>query len=83
MLADWDRSIATNAPGQSESPDSAHFADLARLWAAGEYFPLAFTEAAVNANAKSTLTLDATTISEVVAQSLENLRSVQLYRSRL
>ena len=57
MLADWDRSIATNAPGQSESPDSAHFADLARLWAAGEYFPLAFTEAAVTANAKSTLTL--------------------------
>jgi penicillin amidase len=55
--ADWDRSIATNAPGQSESPDSAHFSDLARLWAAGEYFPLAFTEAAVSASAKSTLTL--------------------------
>jgi penicillin amidase len=56
-VADWDRSIATNAPGQSESPDSAHFADLARLWAAGEYFPLAFTEAAVTANAASTLAL--------------------------
>ena len=49
--------LRSNAPGQSESPDSPHFADLAGLWAAGEYFPLAFTEAAVNANAKSTLTL--------------------------
>jgi penicillin amidase len=55
--ADWDRSIAINAPGQSESPDSPHFADLAGRWAAGEYLPLAFTDAAVNANAKSTLTL--------------------------
>lgn len=55
--ADWDRSIAQNAPGQSESRGSAHFADLAKLWAAGESFPLAFTDAAVSANAESTLTL--------------------------
>jgi penicillin amidase len=56
-VGDWDRSIATNAPGQSESPESPHFADLARLWAAGEYFPLSFTGTAVSANTKSTLTL--------------------------
>ena len=56
-LADWDRSIAQNAPGQSESRDSAHFADLAKLWAAGESFPLVFTEAAISANTESTLTL--------------------------
>ena len=55
--ADWDRSIAQNAPGQSESRDSAHFADLAKLWGTGEYFPLVFSEAAVTANAESTLTL--------------------------
>ena len=55
--ADWDRSIAQNAPGQSESPDSPHFADLAKLWAAGEYFPLAFSEREVAANAHSTLML--------------------------
>jgi penicillin amidase len=56
-LADWDRSVATNAPGQSGSPDSSHFADLARLWAAGEYFPLAFSGRAVAANTESVLTL--------------------------
>jgi penicillin amidase len=56
-LADWDRSVATQAPGQSGSPSSPHFSDLARSWAAGEYFPLVFTEAAVKANAATTLTL--------------------------
>ncbi len=55
--ADWDRSTARNAPGQSASPDSPHFADLARRWAAGESIPLVFSDAAVQANAEATLTL--------------------------
>jgi penicillin amidase len=56
-VSNWDQSVVTNAPGQSGSPRGAHFSDLAKLWAAGEYFPLAFSEAAVQANAESTLTL--------------------------
>ena len=56
-VADWDQSVATNAPGQSEWPASPHFADLAKLWAAGEYFPLSFSDRAIQANAESTLTL--------------------------
>ena len=56
-VADWDRSVATNAPGQSGSPASPHFADLAKLWAAGEYFPLLFSESAVQAAAETTLML--------------------------
>jgi penicillin amidase len=55
--ANWDRSIAQNAPGQSERSDSPHFADLARPWAEGEYFPLAFSEREVAANAHTTLML--------------------------
>jgi penicillin amidase len=55
--ADWDRSIVQNAPGQSESPGSRHFADLAMLWGDGKYFPLAFSEAAVAAHTESTLEL--------------------------
>ena len=55
--ADWDRSSAINAPGQSGSPDSAHFSDLAKIWAAGEYVALAFSDRAVQANAEATLTL--------------------------
>jgi penicillin amidase len=56
-VADWDRSAATNAPGQSGSPGSPHFADLATRWAAGEYFPLLFSEGAVQAAAEATLTI--------------------------
>jgi penicillin amidase len=56
--SNWDRSIATSAPGQSESPSSAHFSDLARLWANGEYFPLSFSEGAVQSNAEATLVLE-------------------------
>jgi hypothetical protein len=53
----WDASRAINAPGQSEWADSPHYADLAALWASGETFPLAYSDAAVNANAEATLTL--------------------------
>jgi penicillin amidase len=56
-LGDWDRSVATNAPGQSELPRSSHFSDLAKLWAAGEYFPLAYSDGAVQANTETTLVL--------------------------
>lgn len=56
-VGDWDRSIAVSPPGQSGWPDSPHYADLAALWAAGDSFPLAFTPAAVQASAETTLTL--------------------------
>lgn len=42
-LADWDRGLATSAPGQSGQPTSPHYDDLLSLWAKGEYFPLAFS----------------------------------------
>jgi penicillin amidase len=42
-LADWDKGIATSAPGQSGQYGSPHYADLAPLWAKGEYFPLAYS----------------------------------------
>jgi acyl-homoserine lactone acylase PvdQ len=54
---DWDRSRAVNAPGQSGSPASPHFADLAKRWSSGDLFQLAFTDAAVQAQAAATLTL--------------------------
>ena len=56
-LADWDRSLWINTPGQSGSPGTRHFADLATPWSMGEYFQMAFTDAAVEAAAESELTL--------------------------
>jgi penicillin amidase len=55
--ADWDRSSGMNAPGQSGSPASRHFSDLAQGWARGEAVTLAFSDAAVQAHTESTLTL--------------------------
>src|SRR5262249_5679776 len=46
-LADWDRGLATSAPGQSGQPGSPHYGDLLPLWDRGEYFPLAFSRAKV------------------------------------
>lgn len=56
-LADWDRTLATSAPGQSGQPGSPHYADLAPLWAKGEYFPLAYSRAKVDAVTQHRLTL--------------------------
>jgi penicillin amidase len=56
-VSDWDRSVGVNAPGQSSTPASPHFADMARRWAAREYVPLPFTPSAVQAAAAETLIL--------------------------
>ena len=48
-LADWDKSVGINVPGQSGQPGSKHYDDLLPLWIEGKYFPLAYTKAAVDA----------------------------------
>jgi penicillin amidase len=47
-VGEWDRSLWINAPGQSGDPRSRHYADLAPLWANGEYVPMLYSEAAVD-----------------------------------
>jgi penicillin amidase len=47
-LADWDRGLATSAPGQSGQPGSPHYGDLLPLWNKGEYFPLKFSKPKVD-----------------------------------
>ncbi len=54
-VADWDRSRAANAPGQSERPGSPHFADLADPRQPG--IPLLFSGAAIEGAAAETLEL--------------------------
>jgi penicillin amidase len=41
--ANWDNSVATNTPGQSGDPQSAHYRDLFELWAQHRYFPLFYS----------------------------------------
>src|SRR5262245_14301440 len=57
-VSDWDRSMATNVPGQSGQPGSKHYGDLLPLWAEGKYFPLLFSKQKIEAMAKRRLTLE-------------------------
>src|SRR5262245_13787408 len=59
-VSDWDRSVATNVPGQSGQPGSRHYGDLLPLWADGKYFPLLYSKQKVEATAKERLTLEPT-----------------------
>jgi penicillin amidase len=56
-VSDWDRSVATNVPGQSGQPESPFYGNLLPLWDRGEYFPLAYSRARVDREAAHTLTL--------------------------
>ena len=56
-VADWDRSIVTNTPGQSGQPGSRFYGNLLPLWADDQYFPLAFSKQAVEKHAATRLTL--------------------------
>ncbi len=54
---DWDRCLASNAPGQSGDPDSKHYRDLFGLWAADGFFPLFFSREKVESVAAERIVL--------------------------
>ncbi|HEX4933219.1 MAG TPA: penicillin acylase family protein, partial [Gemmatimonadaceae bacterium] len=56
-LADFDRSVVTNVPGQSADPRSRHYGDLLPLWARDEYFPLVFSRTRVEQETEQLLWL--------------------------
>lgn len=56
-VGNWDASVAINTPGQSGDPFNPHYRDLFPLWAGGDYFPLAFSDAAVDAAARDEIDL--------------------------
>lgn len=55
--ANWDDSVAMNAPGNESAAGSAHSSDLAKMWGEGKYFPLAFTREKVESIAEHHLIL--------------------------
>jgi penicillin G amidase len=57
-LADFDNSVVINVPGQSAQPESEHYADLLRPWAAGAYFPLVYSRQRVEAETRHLLILE-------------------------
>jgi penicillin amidase len=56
-VANWDRSLVINTPGQSGQPGSKFYGNLLQDWADNKYFNLAFTRGAVDTVAAHKLTL--------------------------
>ncbi len=56
-VSNWDRSMATNVPGQSGQPGSPFYGNLLPLWAEDRYFPLLFSATAIEAHTTHTLSL--------------------------
>jgi penicillin G amidase len=56
-VSNWDRSVATNIPGQSGQPGSPYYSNLLPLWAENRYFPLLFTNQAIESRTSHRLTL--------------------------
>ena len=48
-VADWERTVGTNTPGQSGDPDSPHYRDLFPLWAEDRFFAVPYARPAVEA----------------------------------
>jgi penicillin amidase len=53
----WDNSMIINTPGQSGDPASPHYRDLFPLWAGGQYVPLHYSRATVDADADTAIAL--------------------------
>jgi penicillin G amidase len=58
-VSNWDRSLATNTPGQSGQPGSPYYGNLLPIWAENRYFPLVFSAGAIEKHTTHRLTLKA------------------------
>ena len=56
-FSDLDKTMATNAPGESAQPGSPYYGNLREHLADGVYYPLPFTRGAVDKLAAHKLTL--------------------------
>jgi penicillin G amidase len=60
-VGNWDESVVANVPGESGQPGSPHYSDLVPLWDQVRYFPMLYSQAAVNKQAKDHLVLEPAT----------------------
>lgn len=49
-VGEWDNSLAINTPGQSGDPESKFYDNLFDMWVNGEFFPLVYSDDAVQRN---------------------------------
>ncbi len=56
---DWDASLGLNNPGQGGDPEGPHYRDLFPIWARGEYFPVLYSRAKIEAAAEERIVMQA------------------------
>jgi penicillin amidase len=56
-LSNWSNSLAVYATGQSGQPGSKHFSDMFPVWLRGDYNPLLYAKAEIDAQKEDVLTL--------------------------
>jgi penicillin amidase len=56
-LADWDKAMFTNAPGQSGDVESPFYKNLFELWATDQHFPVYYSREKIEKVAKERLLL--------------------------
>ncbi len=57
-VGNWDESVVMNVPGESGQPGSPHYADLVLLWDQTQYFPMLYSQAAVEKQSTDRLVLE-------------------------
>ena len=57
-VGNWDESVVANVPGQSGQPGSKHYSDLVPYWDQTRYFPMLYTQAAVEKQSQDRLVLE-------------------------
>ncbi len=56
-VSDWDKTMFTNAPGQSGDPASPYYGNLFDLWANDKHFPVYYTRPKVESSSRERLRL--------------------------
>ena len=56
-VGNWDACVTIHSPGQSGNPESPHYKDLFPLWAAEQYVPMRFSDAAGAADTRESIAL--------------------------
>jgi penicillin amidase len=64
-LADWDKAVMTNTPGQSGNPDSPFYRNLFEDWANDRYFPALYSKDKILSNAAEKIQLFPQSINKI------------------
>jgi penicillin amidase len=68
-VGDWDRSRCVNAPGQSGDARSPFYSNLFSYWAQGQYVPLLYSDASIEAEVERRILLSPKSINGKTASS--------------